>query len=40
MARRQHSKESIIITLQNLADSLKQDTLSKCEVGKVVPIPP
>jgi hypothetical protein len=38
MGRKKHSKESIITILQNLAASLKKDTLSKQEVnGPIAP---
>ena len=36
MAKRRHSKESIIATLQNLAASLKKDTLSKRETSAML----
>ena len=38
MPRKKHSKESIIATLQNLAARLKKETLSKREVGSVIPV--
>ena len=37
MGRRKHTRGDIIQTLQNLARSLGKDTLSKKEVGTVVP---
>jgi hypothetical protein len=37
MAKRRHNKESIIATLQNLAAGMKKETLSKSDVGKVLP---
>jgi hypothetical protein len=37
VGRKKHSKESIITTLQNLAASLKKDTLSKQDVNRVLP---
>lgn len=37
MAKQRHSKESIIATLQNLAAGLKKDTLSKSDIGRVLP---
>lgn len=37
MAKQQHSKESIIAALQNIAVGLKKDTLSKSDVARVLP---